>query len=249
MSDSKLVSLPPHLWEALELMSTEMGVPGDALIAQAVFTLARLNGYVISGKAGGSAPVAPPTTSRTGALPKIAPVRTRAATPPPPEPEPEEEPDAGPEPELPPDEEDGNPFDAISQEAPGGAGVEDYQDDPPAPEPEQEPEPEPIAPPPVARVTKAVLSLFVAGRDPFKMTGDSFTIGRGKSCDFVIDSNRVSREHVRILREGSEFVLEDLNSSNGTFYGPAKEKITRRKIKDGDEFTLGTEKIRFQIRK
>jgi pSer/pThr/pTyr-binding forkhead associated (FHA) protein len=81
------------------------------------------------------------------------------------------------------------------------------------------------------------------------MTGDSFTIGRGKSCDFVIDSNRVSREHVRILREGSEFVLEDLNSSNGTFYGPAKEKITRRKIKDGDEFTLGTEKIRFQIRK
>jgi pSer/pThr/pTyr-binding forkhead associated (FHA) protein len=44
-------------------------------------------------------------------------------------------------------------------------------------------------------------------------------------------------------------VLEDLNSSNGTFYGPAKEKISKRKIKDGDEFTLGTEKIKFQIRK
>jgi pSer/pThr/pTyr-binding forkhead associated (FHA) protein len=81
------------------------------------------------------------------------------------------------------------------------------------------------------------------------MGADSFNIGRGKTCDFVIESNRVSREHVRILREGAEFVLEDLNSSNGTFFGPNKEKITRRKIKDGDEFTLGTEKIKFQIRK
>ncbi|MFZ5442749.1 MAG: FHA domain-containing protein, partial [Myxococcota bacterium] len=115
-------------------------------------------------------------------------------------------------------------------------------------EPEPEPEPEP-APPPRAAGGKATLTLIVAGRDPFKMTGDVFTIGRGKSCEFVIDSNRVSREHVRITREGGEFVLEDLNSSNGTFYGPAKEKISRRKIKDGDEFTLGTEKIKFQIRK
>ena len=81
------------------------------------------------------------------------------------------------------------------------------------------------------------------------MTGDVFTIGRGKSCEFVIDSNRVSREHVRILREGPDFVLEDLGSSNGTFFGPSKEKISKRKIKDGDEFTLGTEKIKFQIRK
>jgi pSer/pThr/pTyr-binding forkhead associated (FHA) protein len=65
----------------------------------------------------------------------------------------------------------------------------------------------------------------------------------------VIESNRVSREHCRIAREGADYVLEDLNSSNGTFFGPSKEKVTRRKIKDGDEFTLGTEKIRFQIRK
>jgi pSer/pThr/pTyr-binding forkhead associated (FHA) protein len=58
----------------------------------------------------------------------------------------------------------------------------------------------------------------------------------------------VSREHARISRDGGDFVLEDLNSSNGTFFGAAKEKVTRpKKIKDGDEFTFGTEKVKFRI--
>jgi hypothetical protein len=244
MSDSKPVSMPPHLWEALDLMSAEMGVPPDALVGQAVFMLARLNGYVVAGKAmnGGGAPSSSPSRPPASAA---APVRAqppgmkaRAAPQPEPEPEPEPEPDL-------PAEDEGNPFDAQADQP-------SYDDPPPEdnydPEPEPEPEPEPAPPPPRAG-GKLSLTLIVAGRDPFKMTGDVFTIGRGKSCEFVIDSNRVSREHVRITREGGEFVLEDLNSSNGTFFGPSKEKISKRKIKDGDEFTLGTEKIKFQIRK
>lgn len=237
MSESKPVSMPPHLWEALELMSSEMGVSSEALVAQAVFTLARLNGYVVPGKAGdasASVPMSSPSPVPSRAAPVRAQPPNMKSRQPAPEPEPEEEP-----------EDEGNPFDEPQQEE----GYDDPpQDDaPPEDEPYDEPEPEPAPPPP--RAGKAGLTLFVAGRDPFKMTSDSFTIGRGKSCDFVIDSNRVSREHVRILREGHDFMLEDLNSSNGTFFGPAKEKIGKRKIKDGDEFTLGTEKIKFQIRK
>ncbi|MGV3624919.1 MAG: FHA domain-containing protein [Archangium sp.] len=251
MSDSKSVSMPPHLWEALELMSSEMGVPVDSLVSQAVFTLARLNGYVVAGRASeGAGAHAEPGPSalasqvasggRTSALPARQPsappgIKARAQVQPQPEPEPE--------PDLPPEEDD-NPFDQ----------QDDQNYDPPQDEelpPEEnydEPEPEP-EPAPRARGGAPSLTLIVAGRDPYKLTGDSFNIGRGKSCDFVIDSNRVSREHVRISREGADFVLEDLNSSNGTFFGPNKEKISKRKIKDGDEFTLGTEKIKFQIRK
>ncbi|MBL8917212.1 MAG: FHA domain-containing protein [Archangium sp.] len=239
MSDSKPVSMPPHLWEALDLMSAEMGVPPDALVGQAVFMLARLNGYVVAGKAmnGGGPAAASPRAAAPAAPPRAQPPGMKArAQPPPPEPEPE--------PEL-PSEDEGNPFDAQPEQ--------NFDDPPPEenydPEPEPEPEPEPAPPPPRAGGGKQSLTLIVAGRDPFKMTGDVFSIGRGKSCEFVIDSNRVSREHVRITREGSDFVLEDLNSSNGTFFGPSKEKISKRKIKDGDEFTLGTEKIKFQIRK
>ena len=243
MSDSKPVSMPPHLWEALDLMSAEMGVPPDALVGQAVFMLARLNGYVVAGKAmngGPAAPAAPGPRAAAAApaSPRAQPPGMKArAQPPPPEPEPE------PEPEL-PAEEEGNPFDAQSE-------PQQYDEPPPEEnyEQEPEPEPEPAPPPPRAGGGKASLTLIVAGRDPFKMSGDVFSIGRGKSCEFVIDSNRVSREHVRITREGADFVLEDLNSSNGTFFGPNKEKVTRRPIRDGDEFTLGTEKIKFQIRK
>ncbi len=244
MSDSKSVTMPPHLWEALETMSSEMGVDTNGLVAQAVFTLARLNGYVVPGRPAarddgtGASPVHVPASSKSAAAPVAVPrpgtnarpgLEKRRAPEPEPEPEPESEPED-------------NPFD--QQEAAGGnddylpqEGGDDYS----------EPEPEPAPPPP--RGGKASLTLIVAGRDPYKMATDSFTIGRGKTCDFVIESNRVSREHVRILREGGEFVLEDLNSSNGTFFGPNKEKISKRKIKDGDEFTLGTEKIKFQIRK
>ncbi|GMU63166.1 MAG: hypothetical protein AMXMBFR34_49290 [Myxococcaceae bacterium] len=232
MSDSKMITLSPHLWEALDQMSSEMGVATDALVSQAVFMLARLNGFVVPGKVGApaaqgrhAAPAAAPPSLRPAAKP--------AARRPEPEPEPE-----------PPPEEDGNPFDEPEpppEEEPAEAPADDFPEEP-------EPEPGP-APPPARGGGKVALTLIVAGRDPFKMGGDAFTIGRGKSCDFVIESNRVSREHVRIAREGADFFLEDLNSSNGTFFGPAKEKVTRRKIKDGDEFTLGTEKIKFQLRK
>lgn len=226
MSDSQPVSLPSHLWDALDLMSQEIGVGRDGLVAQAVFTLARLNGYVIAGKIerGGRPSNAGNLPARGG--PGSKPPAKSARRDPEPEPDPEPPPEAG--------DEEGNPFDGQD------SGGNDY---PPEPEPEPEP-----APPPV-KSGKSVLTLVMAGRDPLKMGGDSFTIGRGKTCDFVIDSNRVSREHARIVRDGAGFVLEDLNSSNGTFFGPNKDKVTKRPIRDGDEFTFGTEKVKFLIRK
>jgi hypothetical protein len=238
MADSKVITLAPHLWEALDQMSSEMGVPTDALVAQAVYTLARLNGFVVPGKvgapaSGGSSRPAPAAAAVPAAPPMLKPAGKPAPVARRPEPEPEPEPE-------PPPEDEGNPFDQ-PEDAPADEDL--------PPEDFPEPEPEPAPPPPARGGGKQSLTLIVANRDPYKMTGDVFTIGRGKSCDFVIESNRVSREHVRISREGADFFLEDLNSSNGTFFGPAKEKVTRRKIKDGDEFTLGTEKIKFQIRK
>jgi pSer/pThr/pTyr-binding forkhead associated (FHA) protein len=233
MSDSKVVTMAPHLWEALDLMSSEMGVPADALVAQAVYTLARLNGFVVPGRvgapdAGGSSRPAATANVAAAAPPMLKPAaKAPARRPPEPEPEPEE-----------------NPFDQEDDLPPEDEVPEESQEDIPE---EPEPESEPASTP--ARGGKPTLTVIMAGRDPFKMTGDVLTIGRGKSCDFIIESNRVSREHVRVTRESSDFFIEDLNSSNGTYFGPTKEKVTRRKIKDGDEFTLGTEKIKFQIRK
>jgi hypothetical protein len=253
MSDSeRAVTLPAHLWEALDTMAKEMGLSSDALVGQAVFTLARLNGYVVPGKvllgagAGAAASVGATAAPKPPSV-KPAPTSTKGAPLPPPgkrgRPEPEPEPEPAPE-DYPP-EEQSNPFEDQQQQDEEPPPEEEPMEEPP---PEEEPEPEPPPPPPKKGGGATALTLTMTGRDPFKLQGDSMIIGRGKHCDFVIESNRVSREHCRITKEGADWVLEDLNSSNGTFFGPGKEKVSRRKIKDGDEFTFGTEKVKFSLR-
>lgn len=73
-----------------------------------------------------------------------------------------------------------------------------------------------------------------------------FLIGRGRHCDLVIDSAKISREHAAIFRDGSGWFIEDLGSSNGTWH--RRERIDRRRIADGDEFFVCSEKIRCVLR-
>jgi hypothetical protein len=72
--------------------------------------------------------------------------------------------------------------------------------------------------------------------------GERFLIGRGRHCDLVIDSAKVSREHAVIQREADGWWIEDLGSSNGTWMG--KAKVERRRIADGDEYSICAEKLR-----
>jgi len=74
------------------------------------------------------------------------------------------------------------------------------------------------------------------------VTGDRFIIGRGRHCDLVIDSAKISREHAAIQREPDGWWIEDLGSSNGTWFRRAR--IERRRIEHGDEYLICAEKIR-----
>jgi serine/threonine protein kinase len=47
--------------------------------------------------------------------------------------------------------------------------------------------------------------------------GAEMVLGRGADCDIVLNSNNVSRRHVRIQNTGSGYRVTDLNSTNGTF--------------------------------
>lgn len=88
---------------------------------------------------------------------------------------------------------------------------------------------------------EATLVLFAEGREVDRVTGAPFLIGRGKHCDLIINSGKVSREHARIVREGEAFFIEDLGSSNGTWFD--KKRITRRRVEHGDEYFICSEKL------
>ena len=50
-----------------------------------------------------------------------------------------------------------------------------------------------------------------------EVTGDRFVIGRGESCDLVLDDPKVSREHAAVVPgAGPRHLLFDLDSANGT---------------------------------
>ena len=74
---------------------------------------------------------------------------------------------------------------------------------------------------------------------------DRFVVGRGRHCDMVIDSAKVSREHAAIQRAPDGWWIEDLGSSNGTWF--QGERVERRRIEDGDEYLISGEKIRCQL--
>ena len=58
----------------------------------------------------------------------------------------------------------------------------------------------------------------------------TYILGRDETSDIHIDSPRISRAHARLSYKNKEWILEDLESSNGTFVGnkPVKEiKISK----------------------
>ena len=84
--------------------------------------------------------------------------------------------------------------------------------------------------------------LVLADRE-VRVVGTRFLIGRDVSCDLTIDSVRISRQHAVIL-EGVE--LEDLGSSNGTWY--QGQRIERRRLQHGDELRFGDTAVRIEFR-
>jgi pSer/pThr/pTyr-binding forkhead associated (FHA) protein len=76
---------------------------------------------------------------------------------------------------------------------------------------------------------------------PFVKEG--VTIGRQVDNTVVIDNLAVSGFHARIDKKGSDYILTDLQSTNGTFVN--NEKISSRKLSHGDNILIGKHVILF----
>ena len=51
----------------------------------------------------------------------------------------------------------------------------------------------------------------------YPLENSQYVLGRHPDCDIVLESGSVSRQHARISKSGTHFVLEDLKSRNGSF--------------------------------
>jgi predicted component of type VI protein secretion system len=88
-----------------------------------------------------------------------------------------------------------------------------------------------------------VLSAGLAGRT-HELTVDKTTIGRVEDNTFQIAEQSVSSHHCEILLRGSDVVVKDLNSTNGTFING--EKVSGSVLKPGQVLRLGQIEIRLE---
>ncbi|MFK8138242.1 MAG: FHA domain-containing protein [Bdellovibrionales bacterium] len=85
--------------------------------------------------------------------------------------------------------------------------------------------------------------------DMYRLEGNHWVIGRSEKIDVRVKDSRCSRKHIVVTKEGTEFFLKDLGSSNGTSVNSSKigreQKIG---IQSGDEILIGDSILRFELR-
>ncbi len=81
-----------------------------------------------------------------------------------------------------------------------------------------------------------ILNQGMTGRT-FELNVDRTTVGRVEENTFQIADSSVSSRHAEILRQGSEILVRDLNSTNGTFING--EKISEAVLQPGQVLRLG----------
>jgi pSer/pThr/pTyr-binding forkhead associated (FHA) protein len=63
-------------------------------------------------------------------------------------------------------------------------------------------------------------------------------VGRDCGCDVVLSDESVSRHHARLRFRDGSWVLQDLDSTNGTLVNGVR--VGRCSLRPGDRLTLGT---------
>lgn len=72
----------------------------------------------------------------------------------------------------------------------------------------------------------------------YTLDKNEFTIGRDVANEIVISDSEVSRRHARIFLQGTNYVLEDLGSTNGTFVN-RQRLMGPYVLRPGEVITLG----------
>jgi len=92
----------------------------------------------------------------------------------------------------------------------------------------------------MAKVTVTFGSRMV-GEYPLEKA--TIVVGRDASCDIHIDNLGISRAHCQFIKRGNAFILQDMNSANGTYVNG--RRIGEHYLNDGDDILIGKFTLKF----
>ncbi len=81
--------------------------------------------------------------------------------------------------------------------------------------------------------------------EQLEITRATTAVGRAVDNDVVLDARSVSRHHAQIRWESGRYVLEDLDSTNGTF--ASGQRVRQHTLVDGEELSFGGITFRFRV--
>ncbi len=103
---------------------------------------------------------------------------------------------------------------------------------------------------PIERLFLAITPRLIAVKGP--LSGQTFyldepvvSIGRLGSNDVMLEDPFVSRHHCVIRKDAGEYLIEDLNSANGTYLNG--ERVNASSLKEGYLVEIGTSRFLFKL--
>ena len=77
----------------------------------------------------------------------------------------------------------------------------------------------------------------------FPLSRSEIVLGRGSDCDIQVDRDSVSRRHARVFRQADQWMVEDLQSTNGSYVNDVP--VQRSILKDNDFLKIGAAIFKF----
>src|SRR3982751_2435822 len=95
-------------------------------------------------------------------------------------------------------------------------------------------------------IAMAYVTVIFGGKEEktYPLDKSRLVVGREPKCEIQIDNLGISREHCAFSQRGEAYLIQDLNSSNGTYVNG--KKITEHFLNNDDEIIIGKYKLLFR---
>ena len=77
----------------------------------------------------------------------------------------------------------------------------------------------------------------------FELTGEKVSIGRSSDNQISIEHNAVSSHHAELIQKGNDYIVRDLNSTNGTRVNG--QRIVETRLYHGDTIVFGYVQLQY----